>query len=290
MPRNSAIAIQHDRLVVDAVRPGAMGDVLMCTPVLRELKRRRPNSRIRFYTDYPSLVRGLPYIDEVMAPKAAPRNATHFEYESAEPHPPHVHLSEIIGDGFGVRIREKRPDCVIDSALVKTFRSAWQALPRPHIIINRHASSWTPNKDWPEPHWAELIRRLSQDATIIEIGAFSGARTARRGSYYVDLRGRTTTEELVAAIAACDLHVGPPSGPVHIAAAAGKRSVVIISGYEGPSNTAYPSDIIFYSPVECAPCWLRTPCPHALKCLNAISPDDVERAVLSLWDQIRAVQ
>jgi hypothetical protein len=34
------------RAVVDVAREGGIGDVLMCTPVLRELKRRRPGCRI----------------------------------------------------------------------------------------------------------------------------------------------------------------------------------------------------------------------------------------------------
>ena len=46
--------------------------MLMCTPALRALKRLRPECRIQFYTDRPSLVRGLPYIDDVMPAGARP--------------------------------------------------------------------------------------------------------------------------------------------------------------------------------------------------------------------------
>jgi len=189
---------------------------------------------------------------------------------------------------LGVEVTDVRPDCVIDPALVARFRAAWQGLQRPHIVINRHASSWTPNKAWPEGHWTELIRRLSQNASVIEVGASPGMESDDFGDRYVDLRGLTTLEEFVAAIAAADLNLGPMSGPVHIAAAVGKRSVVIIGGYEGPSNAGYPSNIALYTPVECARCWLDAPCPYGLRCLNVISPDQVERAVWSLWNEIRA--
>ena len=50
----------------ELARNGALGDVLMCTPVLRELKRRNPHCHIRFYTNFGPLVNGLPYIDEVL--------------------------------------------------------------------------------------------------------------------------------------------------------------------------------------------------------------------------------
>jgi hypothetical protein len=76
-----------------------------------------------------------------------------------------------LGDGLGVRLTDVRPDCTIDRAVVERFHRAWRELPRPHITVNRHASSWTPNKDWPEAYWTELIWQLSQTAGVIEIGA-----------------------------------------------------------------------------------------------------------------------
>src|SRR5258708_1869901 len=47
-------------------RQGALGDVLMCTPMLREIKARNPECRITFFTDYVDLLQGLPFIDEVL--------------------------------------------------------------------------------------------------------------------------------------------------------------------------------------------------------------------------------
>jgi ADP-heptose:LPS heptosyltransferase len=270
--------------VVEVGRKAGIGDVLMCTPALRELKRRRPASRIRFYTDLPSIVRGLPYIDEVLPTAGAPPYIS-LEYESAVPS--RLHLAQMIGESLGLSVRDVRPDCAIDYDLVERFHAEWRMLPRPHIVVSRHASRWTPNKEWPDGRWTELIHRLAQAATVIEIGTDSDVGADQPGGNYVDLRGRTSLDEFVAVVAAADLHVGPPSGPVHIAAAAGKRSVVIIGGYEGPTNTAYPQDIPLYTPVACAPCWLREPCPYDLKCLKAISPARVEEAIWSLWREIR---
>src|SRR5262245_13990932 len=41
---------------LDIGRPGGIGDVLMCTPALRELKRKNPMSYVRFYSNYAALV------------------------------------------------------------------------------------------------------------------------------------------------------------------------------------------------------------------------------------------
>jgi len=82
---------------------------------------------------------------------------------------------------------------------------------------------------------------------------------------------------------AADLHVGPDSGPMHVAAAAGTPSVVIYGGYIDPANTLYPGNVALTVPVSCSPCWLRSPCPFERRCLSGISPGSVEEAVRKLW-------
>ena len=123
---------------------------------------------------------------------------------------------------------------------------------RPRIIVNRRAGPWTPNKDWPEDYWEDLLDRMAGQFSVIEIGASPQHPGVRRRDQYLDLRGKTGLEELLAAIAAGDLHVGPESGPVHIAAAMGTPAVVIYGGYIHPVCTGYPGNINLYSSVECA--------------------------------------
>ena len=42
-----------------------------------------------------------------------------------------------------------------------------------------------------------------------------------------------------------------------------------------------------FSPVECAPYWLRDPCPHGKKCLHSIAPGQVEATVKQLPESHR---
>jgi ADP-heptose:LPS heptosyltransferase len=261
---------------LDVGRSGSMGDVLMCTPALRELKLKNRTSYVRFYTNYPTLVRGLPYIDEVLAPDDRPKEVINLQYEDVIP--PRAHLAKVIGDNLGLNVRNVRPDCMIEPGVVQRFRESWRILSRPHIVVQRLASSWTPNKNWPEKYWVELIEILSQQAGVIEIGSEMSEQKISLGNY-IDLRGQTSLEELVAVIAAADVLVGPVSGPVHVAAAAGIPVVEIIGGYEHPINTSYIGNISLYTALPCAPCWLRESCPYDLKCLKTIKPETVESAV-----------
>jgi ADP-heptose:LPS heptosyltransferase len=279
------------RAELDIVAHGGIGDVIMSTPVLRELKQRNPRCRVRFYSKFSPLVRGLPYIDEALPYQTRPNPAIYLDYsDETDFVAPRAPLVSMLGDRLGLRVSDFRMDCVVDDALVARYRAIWSDLPRPHIAIVRRASSRTINKNWPDGHWMTLIEHLSRQATVIDLGEApkDDAPTPVRG--YIDLRERTSLAELAAVISAADLHIGPLSGPAHIAAAANTPAVIIYGGYEPPKYTAYPNRIALGSNVPCSPCWLTTPCPYDRKCLHAISPKMVEDTVWRLWDQSAASQ
>jgi ADP-heptose:LPS heptosyltransferase len=274
------------RPVLDVVAHGGIGDVIMCTPALRELKRRNPRARLRFYSGFSSLVRGLPYIDEALPYETRPHPAIYMDYsDETDFVAPRAPLVSLLGDTLGLPVRDTTMDCIIDAALVVRYRAAWQNLPHPHLAVVRRANSQrTPNKNWPDGAWDSLIQSLGRRATVIELGEAGDPVDAGAATNFINLRGRTSVEELVAAIAAADLYVGPMSGPAHIAAAAGTPAVVIYGGYEPPAYTAYPRRVGLAAQVPCSPCWLTTPCPYDRKCLTAISPATVEAAIWRLWE------
>ena len=270
--------------VADFVRPGGIGDVILCTPGLRAAKAANPGGRIRFYTKMPELVAGLPYIDEVLPYEDRPDGSIYLDYLKLVPSP--VHLARLIGDRIGVDVSDVQPDCVVDEALAARFRRDWAHLPRPWVVALRRASRFTPNKDWPDAAWDVLLDDVSRWGSVIEIGTREAGEAPTAGPNRLDLRGETSIAELVASVKAADIHVGPVSGPMHIAAAVGTPSVVIIGGYEHPVNAHYAGNTEFYTPVPCAPCWLLEPCPFDLKCLHAITPAQVAGAIRDTWERV----
>src|ERR1700736_5079888 len=91
-----------------------------------------------------------------------------MSYEEAVP--PEVHLSRIMGDTIGLKVTDTHPDCITRGDLVESYRQSLAHLPRPRIVFLRRSSSWTPNKNWPDPNWVTLITSLARNATVIEIG------------------------------------------------------------------------------------------------------------------------
>ena len=251
---------------IHVVREGALGDVLMATPALRRVKELNPKCRVTFYTHFANLVRGLTFIDEVLPVDVAPTGkAILLRYENLIP--VRRHIAGIFGEILGVDIRNTRPSCVLDPRLHDHYRQEFRELPRPWIIVNRKAATWSPNKNWPDEYWGDLLDRLTARFSVVEIGASAQDRGVQPDDHYLDLRGKTALEELVAAIGAADLHVGPVSGPVHIAAAVGTPRLSSTAGMSIPRARDTPGTSISIPP-----------CPGALL---------VDRA-LPVWPPVSA--
>lgn len=271
-----------ERPSLDLARSGGLGDVLMCTPIVREIKRRNPDCHVRFFTDYVSLVAGLPQFDEVLPFSMRCWTAFHIEYRA--PVPVGVHLAQAMANDLGLEIEDCRPDCVVHPQALSEVRSLLQeavvasGATRPLVVVQRQASGWTGNKEWPESHWRELGVRLHDRVVLVEIGQHDGSPSPIAGC--VDLRGETTVEQMAALVSEANLLIGPDSGPVHVAAATSTPAIVIYGGYIHPSHTHYNGNIPFYTPVSCAPCWLQEPCPHLMGCMTAIPPAMVEQAAI----------
>ncbi len=94
-----------------------------------------------------------------------------------------------------------------------------------------------------------------------------------------DWTGRLGLRELAALLAGARVVVCNDSGPMHLAAAVGGHVAVIFGSTEpihtGPLGEGHR---VLRRIVECSPCYLRE-CPIDLRCMKAVSVDEVETAV-----------
>jgi len=100
------------------------------------------------------------------------------------------------------------------------------------------------------------------------------------GGGILNLAGKTSLRELISLISECDVFVTNDSGPLHISYAVGTPMVAIF-GSTDPEVTGPPSSIIGNSNLvvtnkfSCSPCFERTCRNNDLRCMYAISSDDV---------------
>ena len=136
-------------------------------------------------------------------------------------------------------------------------------------------------KRWPADAYAALADRLmesgrqvlligSADETDVSTEVTQGMRQRP-----IVLTGKTSLEQITAALSLVDLVVTNDTGPAHIAAALGRPTLVIF----GPTNPLTtrpfaPEAEILRHPPDCAPCMLRD-CPIDHRCMTAISVEEV---------------
>ncbi len=136
-------------------------------------------------------------------------------------------------------------------------------------------------KRWPAERFAALADRLmDQRRQVVIIGSadeidVTNEVTSQMRNRPVVLTGKTTLDQITAALSLSDLVVTNDTGPAHIAAALGCPTIVIF----GPTNplTTRPFSFkaeILRNPPDCAPCMLRD-CPIDHRCMTAITVDEV---------------
>ncbi len=107
----------------------------------------------------------------------------------------------------------------------------------------------------------------SDDARAIAAESVALARTTP-----LDLSGGTSLREAYGVLARARVAIGPDSGPMHLAAAAG-TPVVSLWGATAPARSApFGSEhLVLVGRADCAPCYRRR-CPIGRQCMQTITP------------------
>jgi heptosyltransferase III len=159
---------------------------------------------------------------------------------------------------------------------------------QPYAVIRPGASQ--ANKRWPTERFAAIAQWLREAhgiATVVNLGPGDEQIAAGGGQHFAGLgiiMSDLDLHGLVALLAASSLFIGNDTGPTHIAAALGKKSVVIFGA----------SDSKVWSPWKTEHCLVENPfpckkCPQgkceslgASQCIFAISVDEVRDACETL--------
>ncbi len=182
----------------------------------------------------------------------------------------------------------------VDEAEREAMRAALRGLGwdgEPLVGLNPGAGWIT--KRWPPRHFAELARLIHGsrglrplvvwgpgEETLVEVmmAGMDGLRTI--------VAPRTGLRELSALISLLDLFVGGDTGPTHLAAALGVRTLSLFGASDPQRNGPWPPlahvTVVQRGDLVCVPCW-RTRCPLKgdahLACLHDLQPGAVAAAI-----------
>jgi heptosyltransferase III len=154
-------------------------------------------------------------------------------------------------------------------------------------------------KDWGTENWCALMSGLGRKFpgyALVLVGAredreVSELLAAKWPGKTANLCGELAPRETAAVLRKAELFLGPDSGPMHFAAAAGVPCVIAFAARTKP-GIWFPQGKghrILYRNVDCAGCNLETCIEQKKKCLTSITVDDMLTASVEAWrDRQRA--
>lgn len=128
-----------------------------------------------------------------------------------------------------------RPDLNWLDADVSAF-----GLPPRFALLLPGASAGRPGKRWPAERFGALAAKLDMPVVICGIASEAPLAEEIRGSApdVIDLTGRTDLRQLAAVARRASLAIGNDSGPTHLAAAMGCRTIVLFGAESDPALCA----------------------------------------------------
>jgi heptosyltransferase-1 len=163
-----------------------------------------------------------------------------------------------------------------------------QSRARDRDVVLIPGTTWI-TKIWPTQRWIDLGRGLQEaGCRIVLIGgpaevAENAKLAAALGRSVVDITGKTSLLELIPLFERARLVVGADTGPLHLAAAVGKASVIGVFGSTPwRRNGPYGAQCRTISlSLECQPCYSKTCKFNTVDCLVQLDSKQVLEASLA---------
>ena len=167
----------------------------------------------------------------------------------------------------------------------RIMQQAGADIGNPYVVLAVGAN-W-PNKRWPTKYFAALSDWLySQKLIPVVIGggvldaSLAAEIEAAAEIPPVNLVGRTSLKQLAHIIRHARLTLGGDTGPVHLSAGIGTKTVMVMGPTDANRNGPYGQlDNAIEADWDCKYCWKRA-CPKGRECLARISVEQVKDKIM----------
>jgi hypothetical protein len=281
----------------------APGDDLLCTAVLREL-RKRSEDGLLIVSDHrelfvgnndPTYVRPLwaRYYRDGSTVAICERFARIFAGQFTRPEYAPLDVED----------RRKRPSRHIIAEMCARVGITGPVTIRPYLALTdeeKSSAAWASshiviqssglaarhpmlNKQWLAERFQGVVDALAGELDIIQLGSSADPPL----QHVNDLRGTTSIRETAAILGHARLYVGTVGFLMHLARAVECPGVIVFGGREAPWQSGYVCNSNLCSAVPCAPCWRANTCEFDRRCMSDISVDDVVSAVRQMLQRSR---
>lgn len=272
---------------------GGIGDVLMTTPAVRQLKLDYPNCKITYACDrhstpqdiYYQLLFNAPFIDNIVDARTENKSKYDIVIDITSVCIAYERKGiatknriDIFADAIGVSPINKVPflqlthrEIAVADKILSPFRE------KKKKIVVLHTASVEEKRSWPIEHSIALIEQLPDVQFLIM--DFNNKYTDWHLLPNVLEVSSLGIRDKAALISRADLFVGPDSGPMHIAGALKKQSIVLFGSIPPEARiNHYQNHQAVSAGLACSPCWY-TACPYSVRCMKDITPTKVAALV-----------
>lgn len=269
---------------------GGLGDAVILTPILREVKRRNPMVKIILlggddcrpvFENNLSVHKFISYRHYSI--KRRVRMLFHNEYDYylnygnllPELFSRNIHAVEVTARMMNLTLSNEQIDIHITPEEDKTALAILNNYSNPVLI--QITSSGSSNKNWSIEKWNTLVKRMSKKITFIQVGLRS--ETPVEGT--INLLGKTTLRESMALLKNVSSFVTVDSF-MNNASNAFLTKGVVLFGASSPIQWGYPNNINLYVKQHCSPCIgivRGNRCPYDVTCMKQISVENVQAAL-----------
>lgn len=269
------------RILVD--RRKAVGDVIMITPVLRELRHRYgPDAFIQVVTEETNVLENNTDVSQVVTPQQMKATDAWDLYlnlnDAYEQNVKSHYVDAYLYRAFGTQI-----DDIDRTLILNTTEEEKQAVDEalvdiggPYVVLHMRRWAWE-NKNVDPALWTMLMAWIEAsypDMRIISVGAQYDLRVpGQLGSRYIDLVEQLSLGEIKYLIENAKAFIGGDSGPYHIACTTDTPIVALLTHLDPEQilpwrDGEFGKDVhVVKSRVPCTGCYARQKPPvRALVC------------------------
>ncbi len=251
------------------MRAGGFGDLILLTPVLREIKLRWPKAHVAVasFKEFAQVFKNLPFVDETIAyPVATEAFNTfdaHIAFENAiekNPRANEIHMTDLFAEIVGLtNLSNKKPELALTPNEVIW---ALEAYPRTdgvqRLIVQSGASGLARN--YPRDQLGAIVGDLlKRNWEVFLVGRKGEIQTDERENI-PNLRNLSaaglTFRQTMAVINSADAVLGPDSSIIHVAGAFDIPAIGLYGPFDYKLRTIYsPSVFAIQAHGPCAPCF-----------------------------------
>ncbi len=250
-------------------RAGGFGDIILMTPVLREMKRRWPTCHISIacMQHYGVVLHGLPYIDELL-PFPTPLEAAEAHdvwifYENAiekDPRAHELHMTDLFAEIAGLSMGDdvdRRPEYRVRPSEAIWANEAYPRNGNKRIAIQVAASGRCRRYHLLGDLLNELVKKGFE---VFLLGTENDIPALRGKRLTPQIRNLTeiglTFRQSCAVLNTVDCLIGPDSALTHIAGALNIPAVALYGAFPWKLRTLYsPSVSAIQGTGACSPCF-----------------------------------